>query len=1323
MNASHVKYYFQTLFLGILFLTGFPLFSQTGFLSSATLVGTVTNATTGHPVIGARITVNGISTYSVTAGVYSLSVQPLGVFAVNVSKAGFDPFTSDPITFQSGNIITLNITLWETPNPSPLLSAVMDTANQRVYLSWGQPEGIYELIYEDGLQDNFTVWSQAGNMNAVKFTPVGYPALVKGCKINIGNASNYPAGSNPLVPFQVIILDGNGMGGTPGNVIAGPFDVIPAALGWIDFTFPTPVSLAGGNFFIAMIQGGNAPNAAGLAIDITFPQYRSYFKATTGNNSWVPAAGNFMIRALVSGPGGPLELTSGEQNMIGYQLWRLHQGEELNPMAWVFLGSVNITETVDPSWPALPCGPHRWCVKAGYTGNRWSEPTFSNVLGKCWTAPVNINLSLSCATADPEGTLVTLRNQVYQDTVYQGVCNHSGQVVFPGVWKGSYEVKAMKFGYLTYSGFCSVNTPLSLDIILLQIKSPPTHLVVDSVSLHAVWDEPFYTIPLLQENFNSGDFLSGGWVREGGINWRISMTAGHPAPSAFFSWSPPVPDYEQSLTSRIIEGQNSPIMTLQYDINLDNYSTAALNQMAIEIYDGISWHTLKVWTNAGGSIPWTTDVIDISTYANAHFNIRFRAFGQDSYQINGWYVDNILITASESAHLLAPCIFGYNFYLDNTVLALVNDNHYTIDGSLVSYDSTYQACVRAIYTSGYSDQVCDALTSHFLWPPTELNAEILENTVYLSWHEPTMPSDSGPVMPEGVKGYDIYRNGSFLVYLPGNDNLSFYDVNLEPGNYSYTVAALYDLTAYGHPGHEDQSMPAGPVSVMIHYGRLLPFNEPWNQGSFTYNEWRFNGQQGNWAISQDVGNPPPSAIFSGLPEHSAYSFALESPVLDATPNNCAKIWMDFDLKLMDKSASGNEKLTAEVFYNNTWHQKAQFSNSGNIEWMTQHIDISVVKGRGFRLRFIASGDNSDNISTWLVDNIAVYAVCLPPTDPYGEAWGYDIHLSWSPPQCSGGGNILQEGFEGEEFPPPGWSQITHNAGASWTHTGIAPPIGVHSGNYSAGLYWDYNHQDEWLIAKNVYVGGNLSFWSLAYQGSAHDDHYYVKVSTDQGNSWDVLMDLSALPPFPGPGGYNQWQQPYMINMSSYLGDVVDLAWHATDNGGQGLWYYWGIDDCTLGGQKLEFTTSSLLYDVYRQNPSGGDYVKANSQPLTDTAFIDLRLPYGLYHYYILTTGNTCMEATASDTIEVDVITSLGKPYDEKISIYPNPARDQIRVKSTLPMNRILLINVLGLKVAEFSLNGVLETIIPIENLSKGHYLMKIFTLGNSGMHCIPMIKY
>ena len=192
----------------------------------------------------------------------------------------------------------------ENVNPPTNVVATLNTAQTAVNIAWGFPKGNYELLYDDGTQENWTIWADPNNMNAVKFTPVGFPCTLNGGKINIGMMSNYPSGGSGLKLFKIAIYDATGAGGTPGTAIVPPFNYTPTAYGWNNFTLPTPLTITSGDFYIVMIQQGSPPNAAGLGIDETATQLRSYSKF--GTTPWIPASGNFMMRALMYGSGGPV---------------------------------------------------------------------------------------------------------------------------------------------------------------------------------------------------------------------------------------------------------------------------------------------------------------------------------------------------------------------------------------------------------------------------------------------------------------------------------------------------------------------------------------------------------------------------------------------------------------------------------------------------------------------------------------------------------------------------------------------------------------------------------------------------------------------------------------------------------------------------------------------------------------------------------------------------------------------------------------------------------------------------------------------------------
>jgi hypothetical protein len=702
----------------------------------AYLVGLVTSATTGNPIIGAKITVGTASAYSTgPSGVYSVNIYPVGAFSASCNKAGFEGSTAGPLTFTQGNLVTQNFALLENVNPPNGVTATMNAGQTAVNLTWNIPNGNYESLYDDGIQEAFQIWTFAGSYNAVRFTPVGYPCTLNGGMINIGTQANYPVGSNPLVPFQFLIYDASGGGGTPGVQIAGPFDFTPTAFGWNTFTLSIPVTIASGSFYIVQKQGGDNPNAAGIAIDATSNQLRSYMQ-NVPSPTWITASGNFLMRALIYGPGGPAPLmmlkpegdpetlpdpegnTDNANVVTGYQVWRLLQGQEGTQAAWTSVGTPAATSLVDNAWPALPCNPYRWAVKTQYTGNRWSNVAFSNVIGKCWTSTMTVNAGLSCPGASPAYTKVRLQNTVYVDTVYESTLDNSGSCIFPMVWKGTYSLTVSKFGYTTNTQSLTIMSNTTINVTLLDSKAPPSGLLVNNQNLVATWSPPNLDVPLFTENWLSGSFAANNWTTSGGTNWQVSGATGNPLPCVTFSYLPVVTSYNQYLTSKTITGQHSPVMTLKYDLALINWATLNTNHLSVEIWNGASWDVLKSYSNTG-SITWTSESVDISAYTHNTFQFRFHAYGSNSDDINSWFLDNISVVASGVRP--DPCLQGYGFYVNSGLVGLLSDTTFAIPPVIGAYGQTLLCCVTAQYGSGASTQVCSTITSHFLCQPTGLN--------------------------------------------------------------------------------------------------------------------------------------------------------------------------------------------------------------------------------------------------------------------------------------------------------------------------------------------------------------------------------------------------------------------------------------------------------------------------------------------------------------------------------------------------------------------------------------------------------------------------
>lgn len=226
-----------------------------------------------------------------------------------------------------------------------------------------------------------------------------------------------------------------------------------------------------------------------------------------------------------------------------------------------------------------------------------------------------------------------------------------------------------------------------------------------------------------------------------------------------------------------------------------------------------------------------------------------------------------------------------------------------------------------------------------------------------------------------------------------------------------------------------------------------------------------------------------------------------------------------------------------------------------------------------------TGEIEVGIINYSMGNITLTELTYPPHSVSAAMNADDTQaeINWYSPDPS----ILEirESFEGESFPPLNWTQITTNNGAP-NGLGVFPtwcrfhevnlfgePITPPDGIYQAGLRWEYNHQDEWLISPSFYCPPEayLSFYSYVYHGSENNEHYYVKISSDNGHSWHVLWDASTL-----SGGWNIYAAPYVIDLSNYGGQQVKVAFQALDAPTlDGLWYDWFIDDIVISSANNE----------------------------------------------------------------------------------------------------------------------------------------------------------
>ena len=119
-----------------------------------------------------------------------------------------------------------------------------------------------------------------------------------------------------------------------------------------------------------------------------------------------------------------------------------------------------------------------------------------------------------------------------------------------------------------------------------------------------------------------------------------------------------------------------------------------------------------------------------------------------------------------------------------------------------------------------------------------------------------------------------------------------------------------------------------------------------------------------------------------------------------------------------------------------------------------------------------------------------------------------VELAWTAPQE--GAPVLSDGFE-DTANPNGWD-IQNVGDRGWTWQESAKHYEPYSGNYSMYMKesWEGVHQDVRLTSPVFVYGRELSFWSksIAPQKNVKEQYYYVEVSTDGGETWTPVYDLT-----------------------------------------------------------------------------------------------------------------------------------------------------------------------------------------------------------------------
>ncbi|MCK9292305.1 MAG: choice-of-anchor D domain-containing protein [Bacteroidales bacterium] len=414
-----------------------------------------------------------------------------------------------------------------------------------------------------------------------------------------------------------------------------------------------------------------------------------------------------------------------------------------------------------------------------------------------------------------------------------------------------------------------------------------------------------YSLPFI-ETWGEGNFDHQDWTFDNYLaNWRISGSGAN-APYAQFMYQPRNYNYNSSLISPMINIEGVENLELSFDFYFSGYMYTGTEHFKIFILDNDTWIELDSYSNTV-DIEWMTLTYDLSTIQGTHTQIKFEASGEDTDRYNNWNIDNIMLDEqSQGVASFELLPTEYDFGEINTGEAS-NPATFTLTNN-----GTAAGTVNAINIIGANAANFSIVNMPVLPLTVNANESINLNVVF-------SPDQAG-------------------------ENTAQLNLNTSNGNFMATITGIgISQTVYS-----------------------LPFIETWDEGTFEYQEWTFDNYLANWRIYGSQANEY-RAQFMYQPKNLNYTSALLSPLIDI--EGVDNLHLSVDFMLSSYMNSGTETFKILILNDDNWIELESISNTGNIEWTTLSYDINILQGSTTQIRFEISGEDTDRVNDWNIDNI------------------------------------------------------------------------------------------------------------------------------------------------------------------------------------------------------------------------------------------------------------------------------------------------------------------------------------------------------------------
>ncbi|NOU45813.1 MAG: T9SS type A sorting domain-containing protein, partial [Bacteroidales bacterium] len=747
----------------------------------AAISGTVTDCVTGAPKKNVTVTAVGANTYSAESaenGTYTMMVDE-GTYDVSFSMVGFHTVTeSGVVVTVAGSPVDVDAAMCEMPYPVSFVNADPNEADTQALITWGIPMGPYSIQYDDGSAENYFSWLPAGSASAVKFTPAGYPATVMGGRMYVGDGS-FPEGVDFLgAEFAVGVIAADGTNGLPGTVLDSAIVTVDN-FGWVNFDNALNATVQSGNFYIAVWK---LFTQVPVGVDQNVPTYyRSYVKPVGGN--WAASSyQDFMIRAIVSGPGTnvaertsgtmiypakpdmadfvatcapsgkpgvegvgqylPMDAANASRELVDYAVARINgfdpeTGETPEDGDMTVIAAHNATQSYnDAGFGGQPAGFYAYAVRANYSVEN-STWVYSNVVAHGLDNVVTLNVS-RCDGGDVAGASVNLTSNNYPYQHLTATTDASGVVVFDSVINGTYDLLVTKLAFQPYEhNGIIINYDYTEDVVLANKTYPAKNLVVEPMTSVATWEAPNYTAVELQD-FEQDVFPPVGWVKESNSRGFFRTDNGSssfwtiPAGDGFYACTNDDGFNGDATEDRLI----TPVCDLregqEYSFTFDYFYDGSWGGSAYVEYsldNGANWTELM---SLGAVGSWTTESISLASFAGEDAITFCFHYNDNGMWADGMAVDNVMVSNGPVD------ILGYEVSLNGGYITEVGPEVLTYQYQNLTYGQTYTATVKAKFPCGLSLPATYVFQSSFLYPPVDLTDAYVYNTneIPLMWFPP-----------------------------------------------------------------------------------------------------------------------------------------------------------------------------------------------------------------------------------------------------------------------------------------------------------------------------------------------------------------------------------------------------------------------------------------------------------------------------------------------------------------------------------------------------------------------------------------------------------